>query len=132
MAQRHLLLADPIGEEAAGKAATDWTGFGRFAVMAWRAALIGAVTLAGGVRAQGLPQIGQAWTDLLPEATASRTPVAAAANRAFLNHFFFESRTDYCRYSTSFTALPTASGVTHAPVTGVFNPNGIPYPDAFH
>ena len=29
------------------------------------------------------------------------------------------------------TGLPTAAGVINAPITGVFNPAGIPYPDAF-
>jgi hypothetical protein len=52
-------------------------------------------------------------------------------NTDFLNHFFFESRTEYWRYSTGFTGLPTAAGVINAPFTGIFNPNGIPYPQAF-
>jgi len=49
----------------------------------------------------------------------------------FLNHFFFESRTEYWRYSTGFTGLATATGVINSPFTGIFNPNGIPYPQAF-
>ena len=49
----------------------------------------------------------------------------------FLNHFFFESRTEYRRYSTDFTGLPTATGIINAPFTGFFNPAGAPYKAAF-
>jgi len=49
----------------------------------------------------------------------------------FLNHFFFESRTEYRRYSTDFTGLPTATGIIDAPFTGFFNPLGSPYQPAF-
>ena len=49
----------------------------------------------------------------------------------FLNHFFFESRAEYRRYSTDFTGLPTATGIIDAPFTGFFNPAGSPYQPAF-
>jgi hypothetical protein len=49
----------------------------------------------------------------------------------FLGHFFFESRTNYQRYQTNFTGNPTNAGVIDAPVTGTFNPAGIPSPSAF-
>jgi hypothetical protein len=49
----------------------------------------------------------------------------------FLNHFFFEERTEYRRYSTDFTGLPTATGLINAPFTGFFNPLGSPYAAAF-
>lgn len=49
----------------------------------------------------------------------------------FANHFFFESRSEYWRYSTSFTGLPTDVGIVNAPITGVFNPAGVPFPDVF-
>ena len=89
------------------------------------------MTLAGAGFAQEPVSIEQAWSDLLPGAVTPQAAAAAPANRDFLNHFFFESRTDYWRYTTSFTGLPTVTGVIDAPFTGVFNPNGIPYPDAF-
>jgi hypothetical protein len=49
----------------------------------------------------------------------------------FLNHFFFESRTEYRRYSTDFTGQATATGIIDAPFTGFFNPAGSPYQPAF-
>src|SRR5579862_8951049 len=98
--------------------------------MAARTILAAALAFTGGVFAQGLPQIEQAWTDLLP-AALPEPPVKREAPADFLNHFFLETRTDYWRYSTGFTGLPTVSSVIDAPFTGVFNPKGIPYPDAF-
>ncbi|HEV2689179.1 MAG TPA: hypothetical protein VGV35_11510 [Bryobacteraceae bacterium] len=83
----------------------------------------------------------EAWDSVLPNAppqvrdASPLTPpqIGAAQGMAadFLNHFFFESRTEYWRYSSSFTGLPTVTGVINAPFTGIFNPNGIPYPPVF-
>src|SRR4029077_14900311 len=74
-------------------------------------------------------KIEEAWDSILPDAK----PHAAVrpAESDFGNHFFFESRTEYWRFNTSFTGLPTVTGVINAPFTGIFNPNGIPYPAAF-
>ncbi len=87
------------------------------------------------------PDIENAWDQLLqsgvPQATTDpvllipQIPVSRGFGDDLLNHLFFETRTDYYRYSTSFTGQPTITGVINAPNTGVFNPNGIPYPDAF-
>jgi hypothetical protein len=49
----------------------------------------------------------------------------------FPNHFFMNARTEYLRTQTFFTGLPTATGVIDAPITPIFNPNGVPYPNAF-
>ncbi|HLJ47886.1 MAG TPA: hypothetical protein VKU01_17845 [Bryobacteraceae bacterium] len=76
------------------------------------------------------PTINQAWDALL--GSTSLPPLQNRdANSGFNGHFFFESRSEYWRYSTSFTGLPTITGVINAPFTGVFNPGGIPYQQAF-
>lgn len=86
--------------------------------------------------------IQQAWDELIGTGIAQVTPDPAltprqaqgrggASSSDFANHFFFEGRADYWRYSTSFTGLPTTTSVINAPFTGIFNPGGIPYPDAF-
>jgi hypothetical protein len=49
----------------------------------------------------------------------------------FLAHFYFQSRSDYQRYQTNFTGNPTTTGVIDAPITGTFNPAGIPNPSSF-
>jgi hypothetical protein len=91
-------------------------------------------------RAQA-PAIQQAWDDLIgtgvPQATPDpvliprQAPGNQRSNSDFASHFYLEGRADYWRYSTSFTGLPTTTSVINAPFTGIFNPNGIPYPDAF-
>jgi len=71
------------------------------------------------------------WDAILQD--AKETPHDQKPNAAadFLNHFFFESTTEYRRYSTGFTGLPTATGIINAPFTGFFNPLGSPYQPAF-
>lgn len=79
-------------------------------------------------------KISDAWDAILPgaqPAATTRSPEKRASDSDFLKHFFFESRTEYWRSSTAFTGLPTVTGVIDAPFTGIFNPNGIPYPAAF-
>jgi hypothetical protein len=75
-----------------------------------------------------------AWDSVL-QSSAPAVHAERAENKNptadFLNHFFFESRTEYWRYSSGFTGLPTVTGVINAPFTGIFNPNGIPYQQAF-
>ena len=85
--------------------------------------------------------IQKAWDDVIgtnvPQATPDpallqrQSPGSAQRSSDFADHFFFEGRADYWRYSTSFTGLPTTTSVINAPFTGIFNPSGIPYPDAF-
>ena len=76
--------------------------------------------------------IERAWDDLVgpgaPANPAARSPRPADD---FADHFFFEGRADYWRYSTSFTGLPTTSSVINAPFTGIFDPAGIPYAAIF-
>ncbi len=74
------------------------------------------------------PTIDQAWDALLG---ATALPAHPAHVSGLGARFFFESRSEYWRYSTSFTGLPTITGVINAPFTGVFNPGGIPYQQAF-
>jgi hypothetical protein len=93
----------------------------------------------GGVPRQ--PDIERAWDDLIgtgvPQATPDpvliprQAPAGRGSSSDFADHFFFEGRSDYWRYSTAFTGLPTTTSVINTPFTGIFNPNGIPYPDAF-
>jgi hypothetical protein len=87
------------------------------------------------------PSVGDMWNSLLPGSPAPTTPdptlnppqaggdITAAGN--FLNHFFFEGRTDYWRYDTSFTGNPTVTGILNTPNTGVENASGYPYPSIF-
>ena len=77
------------------------------------------------------PTIEQAWDTLLSGALPAQAASLPSSAQDFPKHFFFESRTEYQRYSTSFRGRPTLTGVINAPVTGTFNPGGIPYPDAF-
>jgi hypothetical protein len=88
-------------------------------------------------------QVTSAWDQIIgasaqgitaPDPTLTgRDPNIAPKTAAgdFLQHFFFESRTNYERYQTNFTGNPTTSGVINAPDTGTFNPAGIPSPSAF-
>ncbi len=85
--------------------------------------------------------IGAAWDQLMTGAIAAAPPDTSLLQIQntpkpsdvgdFLNHFFFETRTNYTRYQTNFTGNPTYSGVINAPDTGTFNPAGIPSPAAF-
>lgn len=85
--------------------------------------------------------IGAAWDSLLqdtipqnaPSPTLSLPQKSYEAGPAgdFLNHFFMDTRTEYLRTQTYFTGLPTLTGVIDAPPSPIFNPAGIPYPNAF-
>jgi hypothetical protein len=103
----------------------------------WIRRIAAVVVLAGAAMCPGQSRIQDAWDALIPQATADPvlTPpqidVKKSAAGDFLNHFFLETRTEYWRTQTSFTGLPTATGVINAPFTGVFNPDGIPYQPAF-
>lgn len=66
-----------------------------------------------------------------PTLTVPQTPVTTSDFGDFLQHFYFQSRSDYERYQTSFTGNPTTAGVIDAPFTGTFNPAGIPSLSAF-
>ena len=105
-----------------------------------RAPLRVAVLASLAITVQAQTGIGRAWDELIggsvpPPVDANLVPRpvqnVAPVSSDFAEHFFFEGRADYWRYSTSFTGLPTTTSVINAPFTGVFNPNGIPYPEAF-
>lgn len=87
------------------------------------------------------PEIGESWDQLLqsgspqampdPVLLKPQIPVSKGFADDLLSHLFLETRTNYFRYSSSFTGQPTLSGVIDAPNTGIFNPNGIPYQGSF-
>jgi hypothetical protein len=110
----------------------------------WRGWLVLTLGLPFAVHGQpakpSTPTVDDLWNSLLQGAAApTPEPVlapqqvggrASAAN--FLDHFFFEGRSDYWRYDTSFNSrVSTLTGIINAPNTGVFNPNGYPYPSIF-
>jgi hypothetical protein len=86
-------------------------------------------------------QMKAEWDQLISTAIPQAVPDPAFAQpRAsqkrsgvdeFLERFHFESNTNYERYQTDFTGNPTTAGVIDAPLTGTFNPAGIPSPTAF-
>ena len=88
-----------------------------------------------------IKSISDAWSELLqgtiPSLPVGQTvgvtqnPVQKRAAGDFLDHFFFETQTEYWRTNTYFTGNPTATGVINTPDTGTSNPNGIPDPSVF-
>jgi hypothetical protein len=108
------------------------------AALPWPA---GAQTAPSPAPAAGKPDINESWDQLLqgsatqappdPILLTPSIPASKSFGDDFLNHLFLHMRTDYFRYSSSFTGQPTTTGVINEPNTGVFNPNGIPYPPAF-
>lgn len=85
-------------------------------------------------------QVSSDWDSLIKDAIPQQTPSTVLTQKAtapvspgddFLNHFYFDTRTEYTRADYYFSGQPTATGVIDAPLNGSFNPNGIPYPDAF-
>lgn len=87
------------------------------------------------------PSVDDMWNTLLQGAPApaaqdpALTPPqisGAGSASSFENHFYFEGRTDFYRYDTDFNpGVATVTGIINAPNTGVFNPNGYPYPTIF-
>jgi len=96
-------------------------------------------TAAGG--GQATPTITSAWDGLLqgtipqmqvdPSIGVAQNPVKHGAADDLENHFYFDSRTEYTRENLYFTGQPNASGVINVAPNGLFNPNGIPDPNAF-
>ena len=93
-------------------------------------------------QAPAAPNIADAWGSLvqnvLPQATVDpvlkqqQAAVSRGAADDFANHFFFELRSNYEHSNLDFTGLPTLSGITSTPYTGVFDPSkGFPYLPAF-
>ena len=60
-----------------------------------------------------------------------KTPSATPPTADFLNHFYFETRTEYTHDNYYFSGQPTATGVVDVSSNGSFNPTGQPYPEAF-
>lgn len=87
------------------------------------------------------PELSQTWSDVLehastPEKADSVLTVPQVTRETggavdFLNHLFFEIRTEYWRTQTDFTGQPTVTGVINVPPGNTFNPAGIPDPSVF-
>jgi hypothetical protein len=87
------------------------------------------------------PTVEASWDSLLqgtipqiqadPALTQPQLPHAQSATDDFLSHVFFEIKSDYSRYDTSFTGNPTVTGIINAPPSNTFNPAGYPYPPSF-
>jgi hypothetical protein len=85
--------------------------------------------------------IASAWSNVLQNPTAPTTadpalnvpqaPLERWSPGDFLNHAFFETRTEYQRTQTVFSGQPTLTGVIDVPPGQVANPNGIPFPGDF-
>lgn len=67
--------------------------------------------------------------DSLAGSSAASTETGSTDD--FLNHAFFEGRTEYRRAQTAFTGLPTVTGVIDAIPGQPGNPPGTPYPSDF-
>ena len=90
---------------------------------------------------QTTEDIGGAWGDLIdkvipsaatdPALSVEQAPVITGPVGDFGNHFFFESHIEYLRQQTSFSGLPTVTGVVDAPRGEVADPDAIPYEPAF-
>ena len=86
------------------------------------------------------PTVADSWDSLLkgaspaqPDPALNPPQTAGKASRAnFADHFFFEGRSDYWRYDTSFNGgVPTLTGIINVPNNGVENANGYPFPAIF-
>jgi hypothetical protein len=66
-----------------------------------------------------------------PALTAPQTPTKTRPADNFLNHVYFDSRTEYSRDNIYFTGNPTLTGVINVAPGPLFNPNGIPDPSVF-
>ena len=87
------------------------------------------------------PNVADAWSAVLhdtsappasdPALSVPQTSVPTSPADNFLNHAFFETRTEYLRTHTSFSGEPTLTSVIDAPVGQIANPNGVPDPLVF-
>lgn len=99
------------------------------------------VLVAAAAAQQPASTMADAWGGVLQDAVpAARPDVALSAQQVpghkgaagdFINHFFFETRTEYWRTQTEFSGQPTATGVINALPGTVFNPGGIADPSVF-
>ena len=119
-----------------------------------RLSLLATVVCTGVLAAMSLPASAQTspssapadnaisadWGELVKDAVAqpatdtvltqkSAAPVPPAED--FLNHFYFETRTEYTHYNYYFSGQPTATGVIDTQPDTSFNPTGQPYPPSF-
>ncbi|MBI4473672.1 MAG: hypothetical protein HY646_13475 [Acidobacteria bacterium] len=66
-----------------------------------------------------------------PALVVAQRPIVRRCADDFLNHFFFQSQTEYMRQEISFTGRPTPSGVIDADLGEFFDARGIPFRGAF-
>src|SRR5579871_4675294 len=88
-----------------------------------------------------MPQMGASWDKLLQDAIPNapadpalvvpQQPVIHGRADDFLNHFFFQARTEYTRQEISFTGNPTLSNVIDGSFGDFINPTGIPNQSIF-
>jgi hypothetical protein len=89
--------------------------------------------------AESYGAIAADWGDVIKDAVPqeptpavlTQKPAQLPATEDFLNHFYFETRTEYTRDQYSFSGQPTTTGVIDAQPTGTVNPAGEPYPPDF-
>ena len=111
--------------------------------MAPRCITLSAIMVWGGLCAysQGSQvTIEEAWSELLgdaePRASAgllepTRHPQSKKATREFVDHFFFNTRSEYIRQEATFSGLPTLTGVIDGEPSQVADPGAILFPGAF-
>ena len=73
--------------------------------------------------------VQRGWDSLLKQPETAHA--SAITTERFLEHLFFETRTEYTREQTFFTGNPTITGVIDAPLLQGLGAAGIPYPAAF-
>ena len=85
--------------------------------------------------------VGEAWDELLadvvpktapdPALVVEQRPVSKTAAGDLLNHFFFQTNTEYIRQDVGFTGRPTVTGVFDGRPGEIADLTGIPFHEAF-
>ena len=66
-----------------------------------------------------------------PALVVEQVGLTEGAAGDFIDHFFFETASEYIRQETSFSGLPTPTSVINVERGEIANPDGIPFPFAF-
>ncbi len=84
--------------------------------------------------------IEEAWNELLGDSAqraskdllvSTSPPPSKSDTQEFVDHFFFNTRSEYIRQEMTFSGLPTVTGVVDGEPGQVANPGAIPFPGAF-